>query len=158
MGSVSGHEDDEFAQFVRAAEPRLHRALAAKLGSEQGREATAEALAYAWEHWGRVATMANPVGYLYRVGSSRVRMRKVRILFVQPGEQHEPTVEPELDRALLVLPQRQRIAVVLIHGYGWTSAEVAAMTGIRPSTVQTHLERGLTRLRAELKVEGKEHA
>ena len=137
--------------------PRLHRALAAKLGSEQGREATAEALAYAWEHWDRVAAMANSVGYLYRVGASRVRKRKVPALFVQPG-QDEPTIEPELDRALLALSERQRIAVVLIHGFGWTSTEVAEMTGIKPSTVQTHLERGLARLHADLKVEGKEHA
>ena len=157
MGSVSGQDDDDFALFVQAAEPRLHRALAAKLGSEQGREATAEALAYAWEHWDRLLAMANPVGYLYRVGASRVRNRKVRILFVQPA-QDEPTVEPGLDRALLALPGRQRVAVVLIHGYGWTSTEVAEVTGIKPSTVQTHLERGLARLRAELKVEGKERA
>jgi DNA-directed RNA polymerase specialized sigma24 family protein len=157
MGSVSDQDDDDFALFVQAAEPRLHRALAAKLGSERGREATAEALAYAWEHWDRVVAMANPVGYLYRVGASRVRNRRIRILFVQPA-QDEPTIVPELDRALLALSERQRIAVVLIHAYGWTSTEVAEMIGIKPSTVQTHLERGLARLRAELKVEGKEHA
>jgi hypothetical protein len=31
-------------------------------GQEQGRDATAEALAYAWEHRERVKSMANPAG------------------------------------------------------------------------------------------------
>jgi hypothetical protein len=50
-------------------------ALAAAAGIEAGREATAEALAYGWEHWDRVGSMENPVGYLYRVGRSKARKR-----------------------------------------------------------------------------------
>ena len=46
-----------FTEFVRAVEPRLRIALMARYGPERGREATAEALAYAWEHWERVAEM-----------------------------------------------------------------------------------------------------
>ncbi len=42
---------DTFEAFVRDAEPRLRRALVAAYGPEQGRDAAAEALAYAWEHW-----------------------------------------------------------------------------------------------------------
>ncbi len=154
---MSNQGDDPFAQFVEATEPRLHRALVAKLGWELGREATAEALAYAWEHWARVVVMQNPAGYLYRVGASRVRPSKTRILFELPDERPS-TFEPDLRRALSALPERQRIAVVLIHGYGWTSVEVADMTGVRPSTIQTHLARGLASLRGQLKVEGREHA
>ena len=43
-------------------------------------------------------------------------------------------------------------AVVLVHGYGYTLREVAALTGIRPTTVQNHLSRGLARLRLTLGV------
>ena len=73
------HEGDEveFRAFVTTTEPRLHRALAAALGWDRGRDATADALAYAWEHWPKVRAMANPAGYLYRVGQSSVRRRKV---------------------------------------------------------------------------------
>ena len=39
------------------------------------REATVEALSYGWEHWARVAAMANPVGYLYVVGRDRATRR-----------------------------------------------------------------------------------
>lgn len=39
----------DFEAFVRESEPKLSRALAAAYGFEDGRDATAEALAYAWE-------------------------------------------------------------------------------------------------------------
>jgi RNA polymerase sigma factor (sigma-70 family) len=54
--------------------------------------------------------------------------------------------------ALRKLTERQRIAVVLVHGYGWTLAEVAQLLDIKVTTVQTHLERGLARLRVHLEV------
>ncbi|MEM8708987.1 MAG: hypothetical protein AAGE98_21175 [Actinomycetota bacterium] len=57
-----------FATFFAEAEPKLRPALIARYGGELGRDATAEALAYGWQHWDRVAAMDNPVGYLYRVG------------------------------------------------------------------------------------------
>jgi DNA-directed RNA polymerase specialized sigma24 family protein len=42
--------------------------------------------------------------------------------------------------------------VVLVYGYGYTLREVAELTGIRPTTVQNHLSRGLSRLRGLLGV------
>ena len=46
-----------FVGFVSEAEPSLRRALSAAFGSEVGRETTAEALAYGWEHWDRVGAL-----------------------------------------------------------------------------------------------------
>ena len=43
-----------FEAFVVEAEPKLRRALVAIHGFEEGRDAAAEALAYAWEHWERL--------------------------------------------------------------------------------------------------------
>src|SRR6266496_70048 len=62
-----------FERFVREVEPRLGRALAAAYGFEDGRDATAEALAYAWQHWQRLQHIANLPGYLFRVGQTRSR-------------------------------------------------------------------------------------
>jgi DNA-directed RNA polymerase specialized sigma24 family protein len=147
------HEGDEveFRAFVTATEPRLHRALAAALGWDRGRDATADALAYAWEHWPKVRAMANPAGYLYRVGQSSVRRRKVPVLFDRPPST-DWLYEPALLKLLADLPERQRIAVVLVHGFEWTPREVSELTGLSPSTVHTHLERGLTKLRSALEV------
>ena len=141
----------DFEQFVREAEPRLSRALAAAYGFEEGRDATAEALAYAFEHWDRLRDVANLPGYLYRVGQSRTRRRRQPVLFSIPDAGDHP-FEPGLPAALAALTQRQRLAVVLVHGYGYTLREVAALTGIRPTTVQNHLSRGLARLRLTLGV------
>ena len=78
-------EGTSFEQFFATAEPRLRRALVATYGGERGREASAEALAWAWEHWPKVQAMEHPLGYLYRVAQSRSRPRKVTVLFVIDG-------------------------------------------------------------------------
>lgn len=140
-----------FVAWYQRVEPRLRRALTATYGPERGREATAEALAWAWEHKDRVERLENPVAYLYRVGQSRTRLRRVRP-FHGRLEWAEPWVEPGLGAALSTLSERQRLAVVLIAGYGWTFAEVAALIGVKVTSVQNHLERGLARLRSSLEV------
>jgi len=141
----------DFEAFVREAEPRLSRALAAAYGFEDGRDATAEALAYAFEHWARLQHVANLPGYLFRVGQSRGRRRRQPVIFAV-AECTDYAFEPGLPQALASLTQRQRLAVVLVHGYGYTLREVAELTGIRPTTVQNHLARGLARLRSRMGV------
>ena len=142
-----------FERFVEEAGPRLGRALAALYGFEDGRDATAEALAYAWENWQRLQHIGNLPGYLFRVGQTRGRRRRQPA--AEPfsiGECGDYNFEPGLPKALAALTQRQRLAVVLVHGYGYTLREVAELTGIRPTTVQNHLSRGMSRLRSLLGV------
>jgi DNA-directed RNA polymerase specialized sigma24 family protein len=144
-------EAQEFEVFVNDLEPRLRRALIAVYGFEKGREATAEALGWAWENRGRLDKVSNKAGFLFRVGQSRIRRRREPVLFVR-SEHAEPWVEPGLGPALANLPERQRIAVVLVHGFSWTLREVAELTGLRVTTVQSNLERGLRSLRASMEV------
>jgi RNA polymerase sigma factor (sigma-70 family) len=151
--AVPESNEPEFSLFVEAAEPRLRRALVAAYGSERGREAAAEALAYAWEHWDSLKALKNPIGYLYRVGQSRSRPRKEPALFVRP-ENPEPWFESNLASAMETLSESQRVAVVLVHAFGWTLREVAECTGIKVTSVQNHLDRGLRKLRAGMKVNG----
>ncbi len=141
-----------FERFVKEAGPRLGRALAAAYGFEDGQDATAEALAYAWENWQKLRHVVNLPGYLFRVGQSRGRRRRQPVLF-DIGADAEHSFEPGLPKALAGLSQQQRLAVVLVHGYGYTLREVAELTGIRPTTVQNHLSRGLSRLRRSLGVD-----
>ena len=143
----------EFTRFVKETEPRLSYALAAAYGMEIGAEATADALAWAWEHWDRVKSMTNPGGYLYRVGQSKARRyTRPRVLFPQVGPLEEPTVAPELPDALSELSKNQRVSVVLIHGLGYTEREVADLVGMSRWTVRTHTERGLQKLRSTMGV------
>ena len=143
--------EEEFEVFVAEVEPRLRRALIASMGFQSGREATADALSWAWVNWGRISKVEHKIRYLYRVGVSSQRRRKVPPTFDRDAY-GEPVVEPALAPALAALTERQRVAVLLVHGFGWTLKEVAELTGTRISTVQTHLDRGLARLRAALEV------
>lgn len=138
----------DFEAFFVEAEPRLRRALVAACGRD-GRDATAEALAWAWENWDRVEQLTNPTAYLYRVGRSKVRRRRQRPIFAAPASDM-PWVEPALTPALAALSEQQRVVVVLVHGYGWSHREVAELLEVSASTVQSHLERALARLRAAL--------
>lgn len=144
---------ERFTAFVEFAEPRLRRALVTAYGELNGREAVAEALAYAWEHWDRVQAMTNPVGYLYRVGRTRglwAFRRPSRLPRPDPSE--AAWFEPGLPGALERLSEKQRTAVLLIKGFGWTYTEVAELWGVATGTVQQHVERGLAKLRAGLGV------
>ncbi len=142
----------DFVAFFRSNEPRLRQALVALRGPEDGRDATAEALTWAWENWHRLRDMENPVGYLYRVGHSRSRPPRPPIGPNWPGPSaaSSPQNDDELEAALARLPIGQRTAVVLVHGCDWSYDETAAAMGISKSSVGTHLRRGLAKLRREL--------
>jgi RNA polymerase sigma-70 factor (ECF subfamily) len=140
-----------FAGFVEEVEPRLKRALTARLGRDVGLEATQDALVYGWEHWDRVRAMENPAGYLYRVGCSRARRyRRPKRLFPSPPEARLPWIEPGLSGALERLSERQRTVVMLVHGYGWPVSDVADMLGSSWSTVRRHADRGVAKLQRYL--------
>ena len=142
----------DFEAFVLEVEPRLRIALSAAMGPDLGRDATAAALAYAWENWDSVASKDNPGGYLYRVGRSSQRRRKEPPWLPVP-EPRTPEIEPELPDALARLSEKQPLAVVLVHAFDWTRSEVAEYTGVSVSTVDNHLARGLRKLRTHLGVQ-----
>jgi DNA-directed RNA polymerase specialized sigma24 family protein len=139
--------EESFTAFVKETEPRLRHALVAALGQDRGLEATSDALAYAFENWDRIESMENPVGYLYRVGRSRGRFDRFRPNFLPVPIEHAPNVEPGLPAAMRRLSEKQRVAVVMIHAYGWSREETASLMGLSISTLDTHLQRGLFKLR-----------
>ncbi len=144
----------EFTAFVNEVQDRVRYALVARYGPDHGLEAAAEAFTYAWEHWDRVGAMENPAGYVYRT-AQRIARRRVRPLRVglPPVPDDTPWVEPGLPDALAGLTDRQRVVVVLIHGFGFAQREAAELLGVSAGSVQRHLERGLGKLRKSLGVE-----
>jgi DNA-directed RNA polymerase specialized sigma24 family protein len=144
-------EVQRFEEFVSEVEPRLRNALVASYGLDRGREATAAALGWAWEHRDQMTKVENKVAFLFKVGQSRTRRRKEPLIFAR-AEETETWVEPGLAPALAALSERQRVAVVLVYGLSWTLREVAELTGTRVTTVQNHLERGLRNLRTSMEV------
>ena len=144
---------DSFTAFYRTSEPRVRRGLVATLGLQNGQDAAAVAMVYAWQHWERVRAMENPAGYLYRVGChSGSRRRPTPAMFPDVDTGRWPWVEPALPGALHRLSERQRAVVVLLHCFQWTHAEVADLLGITRGSVQTHEQRAMKRLRRVLGV------
>jgi RNA polymerase sigma factor (sigma-70 family) len=135
---------------------RLRQVLVARFGWETGMEAWQDAVLYGWEHRDRLAEMANPVGYLYRVAQTSVRRqsrwRRTIDLPVPPPDRM-PEVEPKLVRCLAGLTERQRVVVLLVHAHGWSHEEVAEVLDLGVSSVRNHLRRGLEHLRRGLGVQ-----
>jgi DNA-directed RNA polymerase specialized sigma24 family protein len=144
-----------FSAFVEEHEARLRHALTARFGSDVGKDAAADALAYGWEHWERIQAMDNSIGYLYTVGRDRGRRMSQRLspLFPTVPVERAPWVEPGLSKAVADLPERQRTVVLLLHGYEWTQSEVAEVLDISKASVQRHGERAMARLRRKLGVD-----
>ncbi len=153
---MSRSPTDGFSAFVADVGAPLRQALIAAYGPNVGPDATADALEYAWQHWDQLRVMHNPVGYLYRVGQSKARRgifrRSPSARFDAPARS-ERWFEPGLPGAMAALSERQRAALVLVHGFEWTVSEVAELWGVTFSTVKTHLERGLESLRSRLGIE-----
>ena len=145
-----------FDEFVRADGQRLRKVMSSQYGVDIGCESTDAALAWAWENWARLRGMTNPAGYLYRVAQTRARRAVSRgrpVTFpTEPShsDSEASLFEGDLADALRDLPDRQRLAVSLVHVYGWTPSEVGEITGMPAVTVRSHLRRGLRHLRTSL--------
>jgi DNA-directed RNA polymerase specialized sigma24 family protein len=157
MDVSRGEQPDlaRFDEFVRAVEPSLLQALVSTYGPVDGREATVDALSWAWEHWDRLAEVSNKVGYLYRVGQTAVRSfagRHLELVKDPIASDGIEVFDPALVPALRGLSEQQRTAVVLVYGFQWSQTEVANLLDVTPSTVREHLRRALDRLREQLEV------
>jgi len=144
-----------FSSFVHDNERRIRQALTTALGSDLAHDATAEALAYVWEHRQRVESMENPAGYVYRVGLNwgRRTARRRAVLFPSIVADDSEWFEPGLPDALAALTEKQRLVVYLVHGHAWSLSEVADLLQVSKGTAQKHMERGMTRLRRQMKVD-----
>lgn len=142
---MSIDEPIDFETWYRHEHPRLVTLLAATTGDAPlAREAADEAVARAFERWGRVSRMASPAGWTYRVGLNVVRRRARRNAFerrILRGMRHDDVPGPTGELWLIVagLPPRQRTAVLLRHVGQLTETEIADVMGIARGTVSSTL-------------------
>lgn len=147
--------EPRFARFIEPAAVTLRRALVARNGIEDGCDAAAEAIAWAWEHRDDVEQMSNPIGYLFRVGQSslrrerRVRGRRAEFR-IEPTSADTADFDADLFAALRRLSADQRTAVVMVHMYGFRYRDVAELLDMSEAAVTNHVHRGLARLRRML--------
>lgn len=152
----------EFEKWYRELYPTLVGSLAGAFGDlELAREAADEAVVRAFEKWDRVASMASPAGWTYRVAFNFARRKRRR-------EAIERQLYLRVDRAKAVvegpsgeiwlevarLPLRQRMAVVLRHVGGLSEPEIAKIMGISRGGVSTALRCAYSRMRANMEADG----
>lgn len=149
----------DWTALVTENENRLYRAALAILGSPQEAEdAVQDAFVKYLERAPK--DLENPNPWLMRVlvngCKSRLRLawRQVTEL---PEDLPAPSVEEreELEE-LWSLPPEERAAIHLFYYEGYSTREIAAMTGVAEGTVRSRLSRARERLRKLLGDAGKE--
>ena len=151
-----------FDTFVLDEKDRLLRALCLITGSRSSAEDIAqEAFTRVFERWDAVNAMDSPEGYLHRtamnVFRSDLRRAKRALKRVMiPGDTADVFAaiddRDEATRVLATLSPRQRAAIVLTEGLGYSGNEAGDLLGIKGSTVHalTHQARAsLTTIRRE---------
>jgi DNA-directed RNA polymerase specialized sigma24 family protein len=147
VGSV---EDGRLSGAFAELSPRLRAALTPLGDADSVDDAIAEAFAYLCAHADRVLGMDNPGGYLYRVARNHLGRRRKRPTLPPVPVTVTPQVEPGLPAALAALSEKQRVVVFLIAGMAWKPAEVAEFLDVADTSVRTHYERGIAKLRKQL--------
>jgi RNA polymerase sigma-70 factor (ECF subfamily) len=136
-----------FEEFYETERERLFRALLLVTHDKaEAEDVMQEAFIRVWERWDRVATLDDPVGYLFRTALNLHRSALRRAVTaarrsLRPPAEHDP-FERVIDRdealrSLAALTKRQRAAIVVTELLGYTSEEAGAILGIRPGSVRT---------------------
>jgi RNA polymerase sigma-70 factor (ECF subfamily) len=144
--SVAEDPTAAFEEFFATERTRLHRALFAITGSRAEAEDIAQdAFLRVWERWDRVGSLDDPAGYLHRTAMNVFRDRRRRLVLSLKRAVHPSPDWNEYDAVearsvaasvLGSLPPRQRAALVLTEGLGYSAEEAGRMLGIKGSTVR----------------------
>jgi RNA polymerase sigma-70 factor (ECF subfamily) len=146
-------------ELCRRVHPRLVGALRLYLGdAELARELAQDTLVRVVERAPEVTAMERPDAWAFRVAFNLARSRLRRLGAERRAHARSGPAPAEtrpvdvagavaVQRALALLPPRQRQAVVLRFYGDLSRAEVASAMGCRPGTVKAHLHQGLAALR-----------
>lgn len=153
----------EFAEFVTARSPALHRAAYLMVGEVSlAQDLVQEALTKTYVAWPRLRDKANAEAYTRKAITTtaiswfrRKSWSNERSSGELPersasGHADEVTETAWLWEALQQLPVRQRAAVVLRYYEDLTEAQTADAMGCAVGTVKSQVSAGLTKLREQL--------
>ena len=139
--------------LVNTYENTLYRAALAILGDRAGAEdAVQDTFLRYLEKRPEFADENHEKAWLLRVTINGCKSR-LRTLKLHPAAElledypAETPKESGVLEAVLALPPKERAAVHLFYYEGYSTEEIAAMTGQRPGTVRSHLSRARERLR-----------
>jgi RNA polymerase sigma-70 factor (ECF subfamily) len=149
----------DFDELFHSEHDRLYHALFFITGdSSEAEDLVQEAFLKLWERRDRLASLDDPVAYLFRVALNgfRTKLRRARTAaraLVPVVEPRDPFDEIDLreDVAKLLggLPQRQRAALVLTEIFDYGSDDAGRILGVKPTTVRVLASQGRAALRLE---------
>ena len=169
-----GGDADSFNQLILRWERPIYALAYRTIGREEdARDVCQETFLRAFRALPRFRGQAQFSSWIYRIALNLCRdwiRRERRTGFVQPPEDvdlmamvaaEEPSESIEdlvarkdqiraVERAMALLPEEQRTAIVLKEYHGMTFQEIADLMGCPLSTVKTRLYQGLSVLRREL--------
>lgn len=140
---------DEIEHLYREESERLWRAVLGYSGRPDiAADAVAEAFAQALAHDGVLRSPANWVWTAaFRIAAGMLKREPTLSPVLEPSDVELPEPVVDLVRSLSLLPERQRLTIVM-HDYADRPVkEVASLLGIAPATVYVHLSQGRKRLR-----------
>lgn len=154
-------DEDGFVEFWQTSREPIRRALVATLGDAiLAGEAVDEAMVRAFQRWSRVETLADPAGWVFRVGynwatSWRRKLKRRPTCPIESLERpvDDPTVDVDLSRALWRLPEQQRVVVVLRYYLDWPVPRINAVLGWPEGTAKSRLHRALASLAKDREVQ-----
>ncbi len=147
--------------LVGAQQRRLfHIALAILRDPGEAEDAVQESFLLAWRKWDAVREEVKREQWLTTicVRQSIRRRRGLRRWTVREPDATAAGAEHvrfqgrllDLDRAQAKLSPQQRAALVLSYHHGYSADQCAALMGVAPGTVRSHLARALASLRKEM--------
>lgn len=157
-------DKQEFADRVHAMQERLYRLAYGQLREEQDRrDAVQEAILKAWQSRERLRDEAYFETWLVRILINECHniQRAGRRIFPVERLPEQPYVEEnmegsdeELREAILALPMKLRLPVMLHYIEGYTTEEAGRILHVPVGTVRSRLKKARELMKAEL--DGKE--
>lgn len=146
----------DWERLVIENENRLYRAALAILGdASEAEDAVQETFTKYLEKQPRLESPAHERNWLMRVAvnecKTRLRSpwRKKHVPLTESLPAAGPEEQQELEE-LMALPPEERLAIHLFYYEGYSTAEIARMTGVREGTVRSRMSRARSRLRVLL--------
>ena len=146
-----------FDDFFGASKGDVYKALLVALGDAHlAEDATAEAMARAFQHWKKISGYDSPAGWAYRVGlnwaTSILRRRKYESASAIPDVpvSGSDPYDGSLVTALRRLKPIHREVLVMRYFLDLDQRTIAQSTGVPTGTVKSRIGRALEALRKEL--------
>ncbi len=171
ISSAAGYDRSDPAReqlFDETVNIESHRLFAIALSilrdTGEAQDAVQETLVRAWRSQDSLFRADSPSRWLTRVCVNHCISRRRYLssrgwppleLIERAGSLRDPGSHAQsaidMDRAYRRLSLKQRAAITLTYGHGYSDGECAVLMGCRPGTVRTHVARGLATLRKELR-------